>query len=214
MIDVEKYPILSKHKSTLKETSKDSHDGNDVFMTESLAEAINFDDVKSEYICNLKLSDSPKSNDALFINSDSLATFIEFKNGFMDNQKIYGVRKKIYDSMLMLSDIVGKNISYTRNHLDYILVYNNAKNPNPKKVYRESEARDSIDKAILSYADQRQIKFGIEIFQGYCFRNVYTYTEKEFKEKFVDMLWIIDCLSYCLKHCNVSIWYSRFILVV
>lgn len=188
MIDVEKYPILSNHKSTLKETSKDFHDGNDVFMTESLAEAINFDDVKNEYICNLNLSDSPKSNDALFINSNSLATFIEFKNGFMDNPKTYGVRKKIYDSILMLLDIVGQNISYTRNHLDYILVYNNAKNPNLKTTYRESEARDIIDQTIMGYAGKRQIKFGVEIFQGYCFRNVYTYTEKEFKENFINNL--------------------------
>ena len=188
MIDINQYPILSNHISTLKETSKDDHDGTVVYMTESSAAAVNFDDVKSEYISRLSLCESPKSNDALIINSTELATFIEFKNGKFDRPKEFNVRKKIYDSMLMLTDIIDKNISFTREHLDYILVYNESKNPDPKKAYSSSESRDLIDKTLLGFGNERLIKYGLGIFQNYCFKNVYTYTEKEFEDNFVRKL--------------------------
>ena len=188
MINIHLYPILNDHISTLKETSKDNHDGMVVYMTESDAEVVNFDDVKSEYVSKLSLCESPKSNDALLINSTEFATFIEFKNGKFDRQKEFSVRKKIYDSLLILTDIIGKNISFTREHLDYILVYNESKNPDPKKAYSSSESRDLIDKTLLGFGNERLIKYGLEIFQNYCFKNVYTYTEKEFEDNFVRTL--------------------------
>ncbi len=188
MIDISKYPILSGHISTLKETSKDNHDGSTVYMTGSDFEVVNFDDVKTEYAAPLRLSVAPKSNDALLINSDNFATFIEFKNGIFDRDKEFSVRKKIYDSILILSDIINKNISFTREHLDYILVYNESKNQNPKTTYNPSESRDLIDKTLLGFGNERLIKFGLERFQGYCFKRVYTYTEKEFEDNFVKTL--------------------------
>ena len=188
MIDIENYEILKKHKTTLKETSKDNHNGASVYMTNSVLEVINFDDVKSEYCNPLSLAEIPKSNDALYINSTTDATFIEFKNGVFDNPKIYSVRKKIYDSLLILFDIIGKNISFTREHMDYILVYNETKNPDPKKRYNPSTSRDEIDSKLLGFAGERKINFGLDKFQGYCFRNVYTYTEDEFENEFVKKL--------------------------
>jgi hypothetical protein len=185
MIDINNFPILTRHISTLKETSKDDHNGIVTYMTNAEAHAINFDDVKSEYVSLLALSESPKSNDALFINSSDLATFIEFKNGYFDKPKEFAVRKKVYDSILILNDIINENISFSRKHLDYILVYNESKNPDSKTSYSSSESRDYIDKTLLGFGNERLIKFGLERFQGYCFKNVYTYTEKEFEENFV-----------------------------
>lgn len=193
MIDIDKYTILKKHISTLKKTSEDIHDGRPVYMTDSQAEVIDFDAVKDEYIKELHIrGDAPKSNDALMIRSDTEAVFIEFKNGNMTKKLQFDIRKKMYDSMLMLTDIIGKNISYTRDHLDYILVYN-AKNDDkedidPKSEYRESRSRDKIDEIILEYGGQRHIKFKLEMFQRYCFRNVYTYTKEEFEARFADKL--------------------------
>jgi len=160
-------------------------------MTESLCEVINFDAVKNDYTKELKLVENPKSNDALFLAEDGRWTFIEFKNGFMDNQKKFDVRKKVFDSLLMFSDIVGKGISYTRTEVDYILVYNEAKNPNAeegdKKTHvSESPARDNIAKTLMGKAHQTYIKYGLEIFKNYCFKDVYTYTEQEFTETFVN----------------------------
>ncbi len=45
MINLEDFTILQRHMSTLKETSKDNHDGYDYYMTESMMPAVNFDDV-------------------------------------------------------------------------------------------------------------------------------------------------------------------------
>lgn len=69
MINFNDYTILKNNLSTLKETSKDTHNKSTViFMTNSEREAVNFDNVKLKYVENLSLSDTPKSNDALFIN--------------------------------------------------------------------------------------------------------------------------------------------------
>lgn len=66
MVDLSKYEIFRGHMSTLKETSLDrKDDGTKVYMIDSLRPAVNFDDVKDEYIKDLKLKEAPKSNDAL-----------------------------------------------------------------------------------------------------------------------------------------------------
>lgn len=66
MIDFNDYDILKKHISSLKITSVDDHDKANIrYMTESEKAAINFDDVKKEYVKGLELSEVPKSNDAL-----------------------------------------------------------------------------------------------------------------------------------------------------
>ena len=55
-------------EDTLKETSKDNSDINNiVFMTDCGAQVINFDKVKEEYIRELNLPQSPCSVDAVII---------------------------------------------------------------------------------------------------------------------------------------------------
>lgn len=191
MADFSKYPVFEKNKATLKETSKDNHNATITYMTDSLCEVINFDAVKSDYIKGLGLAKSPKSNDALFLAEDGRWTFIEFKNGFMDNQKRFDVRKKVYDSLLIFSDLIGRGISYTRTDMDYILVYNEAKNSeddegDKETCVSESPARDEIAKTLMAKAHQSYVKFGLEIFKNYCFKYVNTYTEQEFLENFAN----------------------------
>ena len=53
---------------------------------------------------------------------------LEFKNGQMQNGKIYNVYNKIYDSLLMFNDIVKENISFCRQNVYFVLVYNEEKN--------------------------------------------------------------------------------------
>ncbi|TJX12918.1 hypothetical protein E9840_11515 [Tissierella creatinini] len=185
MIKVDDYEILSKNISTLKETSRDYHDEVDHYMTDSLLPAVDFDKVKDEYISKLSISDKPKSNDTLFIDSEGKEIFIEFKNGFIENKK-FELRKKIYDSLLIYTDIIHEGISYTRQHVDYILVYNEEKNRTDKQESKthiqNSKSRDRIAKGFSKLGGTNYIKFGLEIFKGYCFREVNTYTEGEFKE--------------------------------
>lgn len=194
MIDINK-TILNDHKSTLKDTSKDTSDARNIaYMTQSEIEVIDFDGVKGEYISKLKLSSTPTSNDALIINNIGDSVFIEFKNGALNTQKKEAdVRKKIYDSVLILTDIIGEGISFTRKHLDYILVYNGEKNPeseeqDSKTAYRESQSRNKIAKNLSALGKEHYIRYGLEAFKGYCFRNVYTYTESEFEKEFVSSL--------------------------
>lgn len=185
MIKIEDYEILSKNISTLKETSKDYHDEEEYYMTESLLPAVDFDKVKDAYISALSITDKPKSNDALFINSEGKEIFIEFKNGYIGNKK-FELRKKVYDSVLIYTDIIHKGISYTRQYVDYILVYNEEKNKTDKEKLKtniqNSKSRDRIAKGLSKLGGTNYIKFGLEIFKYYCFKGVYTYTKDEFDE--------------------------------
>ena len=191
MINIEEYPILKNHIATLKETSLDDGGSVAAYMTDSQIEVVDFDKVKDDYAGNLHLPIRPQSNDALHIALGSNDTFIEFKNGSLRyEEKRKEVRRKVYDSVLMLTDIIGENISYTRKHLNYILVYNETKNPDDENIdvktaVQESQAREEISKSVFRLAQERKILFGLERFKGYCFKEVATYSKEEFEQEFV-----------------------------
>lgn len=139
LIKFEDYPILQGHLSTLQEISIDDHEKDNVqYMTDSQRMAVNFDKVKEEYISNLSLVEVPKSNDALFLSRDNKLIFVEFKNGFMDGKKKFDVRKKIYDSIIILTDILDVGISHLRDQMEYVLVYNESVNQNEKEVLEKN----------------------------------------------------------------------------
>ncbi len=192
MINLEDFPILQRHMSTLKETSKDNHDGYDYYMTESMMPAVNFDDVKDEYIEQLDLHGKPKSNDALVIGPNDIATFIEFKNGKKDNIVKTDLHKKIVDSLLIFTDLVDKGIRHSRLKMDYILVYNETAESKTDSIsattVQHAKSRDSIGKKLMRLGDSEYIKFGLEIFERFCFRTVHTYTKEEFEAKFIQMI--------------------------
>lgn len=189
MINIEEYPILN-HVVTLKRASKDENEDRVEYMTESQVGVINFDKVKEAYAKEKGLKNHPKSNDALYVQQGDIDTFIEFKNGYMEKGKGPELKEKIYDSLLILMDIIDENISYTREHLNYILVYNGVKNSdneniNPKTTMQDSPAREEISKSVFRLAQERKILFGLERFKGYCFKEVATYTKEEFEQEFV-----------------------------
>lgn len=187
MIDLSKHAQFN-HFATLKETSLDKRDNGSLsYMTESLMRVINFDDVKDEYIKCLKLSDVPKSNDALFDDGSGTIIFVEFKNGYMDNIKQFAVRKKIYDSTLIFTDILSIGISDMRKCVEYILVYNKSVNEtNPdiiskKRNYvQQSSSFNSFAEGLSALAKEEYVYFGIKMFENYCFKKVHTYDEAEF----------------------------------
>jgi hypothetical protein len=131
MTDLDSIEIFCKYKTTLRETSKDNHDGYDIFMTESTLSVVNFDNVKNEYVKKLKSSETPASNDALYMDNNGEYYFIEFKNGYIDKEEIFKIRLKIFDSLLIFTDIIGRGVSFTRSHMSYIMVYNEGKKPLP-----------------------------------------------------------------------------------
>lgn len=153
------YPIFCDNMTTLKNTSIDDRDKkNIVYMTESAKEVVRFDGVKDNYIESLGLSDTPKSNDALMEIETGKLVFVEFKNGYMNKAEQFGLRKKIYDSVLIFSDITAQGISAMRECVEYILVYNEEANKDNLDVEEKrahvqaSSSFDEIAKSIAGYA--------------------------------------------------------------
>ncbi len=176
--------ILQEYKCTLKEASKDP--ANNEFMTQSTLEVINFDAVKDEYCKDLCLKEPPKSNDALFINNNNYY-FIEFKNGKVEGKDIFDIRQKNFDSLLILTDIICKGISFTRQNLTYILVYNEKKNTfDNEQIQDPPPSIIGIGKHFAeTTAKENYIRFGLDKFKKLYFKEVFTYTEEEFKNNFV-----------------------------
>lgn len=176
--------------STIKDVSYDN--SNHVYMTDSELPVYNFDTIKDWYASELAVDENKldvKSNDALYITSDSIL-FIEFKNGNIDkgNEKA-ALKRKIYDSYIILFDeitnakdvVLGfrSSLGFMLKHADYILVYNGEKNPSSKKnVIRHGY----LEKGNIDIKP----RFGLSIFEGYLFRKVRTYTEEEFQKNFVE----------------------------
>lgn len=190
MIDINDYDILKSNISTLKDASKDNHDGADSYMTESIISVVNFDKVKDAYISNIKVPEAPKSVDALFLDaSEGQSTFIEFKNGNVNRKKEFNVRLKAFDSLLILLDIIGKTVNYSRAHMQFILVYNENRNLtaiNEKDDVQPSASRTEIARTLLEKKAKRKfIRFNLERFEKLYFKEVYTYTEQEFEVNFI-----------------------------
>ena len=209
MNDIKDIEILKNSECTLKETSKDDHDLKNIeYMTFSEKIVINFDKVKEKYVeslsNNLSLSETPSSSDALYIADDEEMYFIEFKNGMMSKKDIFEVRLKIFDSLLTLTDIINKNVSFTRQNLSYILVYNETKNQLTEEIFAEEHKKEKftekeIDELWLSHLRYRFamrlgrrsekeynfIRFSLRRFKNLYFKNVFTLNQKEFENQFV-----------------------------
>lgn len=179
MINLRNYEQLQKW-TTLKETSKNSpNKATVIYMVESDFEVIDFDEVKNCYISELgvKVLETPKSNDALFELNGELY-FVEFKDGNMQKE-IHNVKRKIYDSLLIFCDIVKENISFTRQHMNYILVYNKEKNDTPS-FENFAENMEELSDSNFDIFELRKK------FQNLYFKNVFTYNKERFIKKFVN----------------------------
>lgn len=176
MIDVYAYDILTNNRATLKELSKDTSGDKVVYMTESSIDAIDFDHVKTEYTNRLKLSEESASSVDALACIGSNCVFVEFKNGNMQSEK-RKVKNKVRDSLLVLCDIIKRDISFTRENMSFILVYNKEKNTHP----HNTNSRCAISEHIMKQANIEEIRFGLDIFQTLYFKEVHTYNEDEFE---------------------------------
>ena len=189
ILKYEEIKIFKENLSSFKDTSRDSDGEAPKYMTNSEIQVINFDKVKESYIREMNLSDTPCSSDALYIGKEEKLFFVEFKNGAMKNNKIYNVYNKIYDSLLIFNDIVQKNISFCREHLNFILVYNEEKNPcEMNDIKQQDSSKIIISKCIHKKAKKKFIRFGLDKFEKIYFKEVFTYTEKEFEDNFLSKI--------------------------
>jgi len=122
--------ILCMHISTLKETSYDK--ANDCSMVEDEKnQVVNFDDYMQQNYSLLK------TNDALFWTDSQYKSmmFVEFKNG---DYKEKDLRLKCYDSIIMLSKILGLSINQLSGIISYTLVHNDPRNSIQKNIVDRS----------------------------------------------------------------------------
>ena len=184
-------PIFKDCMTTFKETSYDKDGKEPGYMTNSEIQVINFDKVKDCYIKDMSLTGKPCSNDALYIGKNSKIFFVEFKNGNLEKnkQKIFNVYNKIYDSLLIFNDIVHQNISFCRENLYFILVYNESKNcSEERETKQEDSPKAMISKRIHNKAKKKFVRFGLEKFEKIYFKEVFTYTESEFENLFLSLI--------------------------
>lgn len=185
MIDLDCYPYFNKNKKSLKETSRDDSDLSNIqYMTQSELEVIDFDLVKRDYTNGLKLSEEGAASVDALIKFDNHIAFVEFKNGVMKKKK-QNVKDKMRDSLLVFSDITKKDIAYTRQNADFILVYNLDKNPTPnqdtKGMLQESPSLIDIENFIALKAKKEIIRFDLEKYEKLYFRKVHTYSKEQFE---------------------------------
>ena len=194
IVDFDSIDIFLKHKKILKKTSKNTSGGS--YMTTSQKEAIYFDAVKDEYTAKYSVSMSPASTDALLQVGHNVY-FIEFKDGFISQKKIYEVWKKVYESLLLFCDITKQHISDTRQYMTYILVYDEEDNPGCKNQDDQTKGGNLEQDEVQDSPSQRRIMMNIaenipnrnadvfglrSAFKGLYFREVLTYDKKMFSD--------------------------------
>jgi hypothetical protein len=104
--------------------------------------------------------------------------FIEFKNGKIDDKIAHGLGRKIFDSLLILTDIIGKGISFTREDLNYILVYNKEKISSRMRI-----AKSVTEKSNTAFKIKVLHKFEKIYFKKVSILNIEEF-EKEFVSRF------------------------------
>ncbi len=174
-------PRLRKHIDTLQSLSRDN--SHEEFLTDSTILAIGFDKVKKEYTDPLRLTETPCSVDALCLFENDSLVFVEFKNGRLNSMEVFGLRKKVYDSLLIFQDISGINLTTLRSKATLVLVFRKDLNPaegDDRQSLPMAPSRDKIVSRLFELADKELIRFDLERFKSYCFKDVHTYSPEEF----------------------------------
>ena len=185
MTRIDEYSILKKAICSLRETSIDNHDGNADYMSESILPVVNFDTVKDRYISGLSVPEAPASNDALYVDDQGEMFFIEFKAGSIEGKKVYDLRLKLFDSLLILTDIIGEGVSFTREYLNYILVYDETKNPvrEGETIYQATPSRELLSSHYIRKGGNEFIRFKLLRFQRLYVKRMFTVNKDDFEER-------------------------------
>ena len=168
MINIEDIPEFKSSISELKKTSYDN--SNKQYMTESTLNVCDFDNVAKDYCDNIKTKHCTSSVDAFYIDKNNEMYLIEFKNGKVKPSEI---KKKIYETLLVMADILKTHISDTRESLNFILV--------SSKIKSSKKIREHVgDKATTNESE-----FDILKFKNIFFKEVFTLNQEEFENDFV-----------------------------
>lgn len=187
---------ISNLFSDFSKTSYDDN-GGEIFI-DSNDKCIDFDKVKEYYfkkhntkhqIIHERKNHGSKyiymreysSNDAVKV-FNGMDYFIEFKN--QDKPKMSKMYGKIKDSLLIYMDIFDENLSYARENLGYILVYNPNKVTNDKSGLGQYKEYDEIQNKIKALAKEKVDKFGLKSnLEEFYFKDVIVLSKNEFERK-------------------------------
>lgn len=175
MKKITEYKFFADFQSTFRECSRDQTD----VMNVPDDSCINFDDVVEKYVNSLGYSKNSSASADSFVltcNSENAPVLIEFKNGQLQHSSKtrLNVREKMCNSILILEAILGESWLDLRKSMQFILVYNESKNPkgeDPKKEIHSSIGNKA--------AGTNGIRFGLEKYSLY-YKNIQTLTEGEF----------------------------------
>jgi hypothetical protein len=176
--------MLDEFGDTFEQISEDSDEkinprGREIFMTSSQKRAVNFDKFKENIAAKYKVQSSPGSCDALYMHSGNEWFLIEFKNGNIDKEKVFQIRGKIFQSLLLLTEKLDKTIGFTRVNLSFILVYN-------ENTQKADTSRISVGKSLYALTNNSNfVPFGLEGLQKLYFKEVCVWDKKEFESNFV-----------------------------
>lgn len=174
------------HLTSAKAVSCDSD--NNVHMTSSMATVVNFDQVVRDYSNSRKFS-CVCSADAFYCDSNGSCYLIEFKNGRLDKGKMFEIKQKIYDSLLVLSDLTDTTLKDYRNELEFILVYNKEKNPDLFNAFPAPSNSPSLRMMTNGMAQKAKKPFkeeSLESFERYCFKRVSGMSADEFERSILE----------------------------
>lgn len=146
----------------------------------------NYDTYQNEYFSYYGSSQPEGSIDAVF-KTNVHWFFVEFKNGVLVSNKVKDMKKKLVPSLLTFLDTIHETLSYARNHISFILVYNIVKNPTYTKVLlrnevQESESRNELKSKIVKLAKKEPVFFKLGQYKNVFFKDVYTYNQEQFKD--------------------------------
>lgn len=198
---------FSGHVTDLRFTSVDKSrvDGGEAYLTNLRIPAVDFDSVKDEYhrvsLGGLP-SEQPKSVDAILFSDNGSPVFVEFKNDRIDIKTQYGLRGKLYDSVIIYCDVMRVSPSDLRDEGSFELVYNETRYSTPDISESTNEmhegggllpsfSREAIARAVCRKAGKQFVRFGLERFKGYCFKDISSVPIKHFMD--------------CLKELSVSV---------
>ena len=181
-MNLDQFQLFADHKITLMEASKDDSGIDDCYMTDSKIEVTDFDMVKRHYANALHCSEECAASVDALLSVDDTVTFIEFKNGKVNNRN---VKDKLRDSLLIFLDVTGKTISYTRENAELIVVYNPDKNGSRSKQsdvdMSSGKSRIDIGKHFMKKAKEELVLFDIGKYAPIYYKNMHTYSMEEFE---------------------------------
>ena len=175
MININNFSKYETSISNLKETSFDG--SNEEYMTESSLSVYNFDKVVKDYCKTRKIKKyTPSSADVFYQCKNNEVYLIEFKNGKIDKYEISKIKKKILESLLIITDILEIHISDTRENFNFIFVYNKEKNT----------SYEDIMQTVNDYAINDNSTTSFKLLKKIFFKEVFTLNKEEFENKFVE----------------------------